>query len=226
MLLRVHIRFQQDRARSMELVPVGWQLSRRQRQRVRGKILHLHPGQHKKPRIAHHQLQMGVVGLVLPADPLVPAGQPPRGGVEQQAAEQALAAVAQEVGHIAAERLAVAERVVALDPLLPLGESRPVRHGVQPQRPQAGQIGGDRRLGSGAVRESDRPVRAPRAGLAGRQRDDAMRVARGSAWRGARGWCPSRPSSASARRRSWRVLCGSARSRPAPFPACRRSAGE
>ena len=175
MLLRVHIRFQQDRARSMELVPVGWQLSRRQRQRVRGKILHLHPGQHKKPRIAHHQLQMGVVGLVLPADPLVPAGQPPRGGVEQQAAEQALAAVAQEVGHIAAQRLAVAERVVALDPLLPLGESRPVRHGVQPQRPQAGEIGGDWRLGGRAVRESDRPVRAARAGLLGRQRDDAMR---------------------------------------------------
>ena len=63
MLLRIHIRFQQHRARSMELVPVGWQLSRCQRQRVRGKILHLHPGQQKKPRIPHHQLQMGVVGL-------------------------------------------------------------------------------------------------------------------------------------------------------------------
>ena len=56
-------------------------------------------------------------------------------------------AVAQEVGHVAAERLAVAERVVARDPLLPRGETRPVRDGVQPQRSQAGEIGGDRRLG-------------------------------------------------------------------------------
>ena len=111
------------------------------------------------PRVAHHQLQMGVVGLVLPADPLVPAGQPARGGVEQQAAEQALAAVAQEVGHVAAERLAVAQRVVALDPLLPRGESRPVRDGVQPQRSQAGEIGGE--IGGwGAVRSVSATARS------------------------------------------------------------------
>ena len=45
MLLRIHIRFQQERAAAMELVPVGRQLARRQRQRVRGKVFHLHPGQ-------------------------------------------------------------------------------------------------------------------------------------------------------------------------------------
>ena len=174
MLLRIHIRFQQDRAAAMELVPVGRQLARRQRQRVRGKVFHLHPGQQKKARVAHHQLQMGVVGLVLPADPLVPAGQPARGGVEQQAAEQALAAVAQEVGHVAAERLAVAQRVVARDPLLPRGETRPVRDGVQPQRSQAGEIGGERRLGGRALREHDRPVRAAGPGPLGRQRDNAV----------------------------------------------------
>ena len=176
MLLRIHIRFQQERAAAMELVPVG--------------------------------------------------RQPARGGVEQQAAEQALAAVAQEVGHVAAERLAVAQRVVALDPLLPRGESRPVRDGVQPQRSQAGEIGGARRLGGRALRERDRPGPGRGAGAAwpAARQCRARRVARASAWPGARGWHPSRPASASARRRSGRVRCGSARSKPAPFPARRRSA--
>ena len=227
MLLRIHIRFQQDRAAAMELVPVGWQLARRQRQRVRGKVFHLHPGQQKKARVAHHQLQMGVVRLVLPADPLVPAGQLARGGVEQQAAEQALAAVAQEVGHVAAERLAVAQRVVARDPLLPRGETRPVRDGVQPQRSQAGEIGGDRRLGGRTLRERDRPVGAagPGTRLAG---SETMPCAAScSSKRVAR-----RTRLASRAGLPVQVLAdgqgefgaGLARSKPAPFPARRRSA--
>ena len=48
------------------------------------------------------------------------------------------------------------------------------RDGVQPQRSQAGEIGGDRRLGGRALREHDRPVRAAGPGPLGRQRDNAV----------------------------------------------------
>ena len=60
-------------------------------------------------------MQVLAVRPALPADALVPAGQIAGREVEQQAAQQTPLAVAQEVAQVRAQRLAVAEVVVALD---------------------------------------------------------------------------------------------------------------
>ena len=78
-------------------------------------------------------MQVLAVRPALPADALVPAGQSARREVEQQAAQQTPLAVAQEVAQqVRAQRLAVAEVVVALDPLVPLRHRGRLADRLQP----------------------------------------------------------------------------------------------
>ena len=170
--LRVHIRFDQSRPVAMLALPVPGQLPQRQPQRMRGQILYLHPGEQQESRVPHHQPQVLAVRLALPADAPVPAGQVAGREVEQQAAQQAPLAVAQEIAQVRAEWLAVAEVVVALDPLVPLRDRFRVLGQFQPQRPQRSQRLRNRRLGIRAGRSPDGPLRAAPAVPLGWQGED------------------------------------------------------
>ena len=170
--LRVHIRFDQRRPVAMLALPVPGQLPQRQPQRMRGQILYLHPGEQQESRVPHHQPQVLAVRLALPADAPVPAGQVAGREVEQQAAQQAPLAVAQEIAQVRAEWLAVAEVVVALDPLVPLRDRFRALGQFQPQRPQRSQRLRNRRLGVRAGRSPDGPLRAAPAVPLGWQGED------------------------------------------------------
>ena len=105
---------------------------------MRGKARRADPRQHKKPRLAHDEAQMGEVLEPLQADPPSGLVQAAGGEVEQQAAERALVAVAQEVAQIGSQRLAVAERMVALDPLVGFFDALRLVDGFQPPGRQVG----------------------------------------------------------------------------------------
>ena len=116
---------------------------------------------------------MGAVLEPLPADPAVATGQAAGGEVEQQAAEQALVAVAQAVAQIGSQRLAVAEWMVALDPLVEFLDALRLADEFQPQGRQVGQRGADGRPGGGARPVPDRFLQAASGTALGGQGEDA-----------------------------------------------------
>ena len=107
--LRIDIRLDQNRARSIALLPVPRQLAQSQRERLRRQTLHPHPGKHQEARLAHHQVQVLLVLALGPADPGVATGQRAGRLAEQQAAQPTSLAVEQEVPQMGTHGLAVAE---------------------------------------------------------------------------------------------------------------------
>ena len=172
MELRVDIGLAQNRSRTVRPLPVVRQLAGRQPQRVAGQMLHRDPREQKISCIPHHQMQVLAVGLPLPADPLVAAAELDRREVEQQAAQRAAVTVAQEVAQVLAERLAVAERVVACDEFVPLRDRLRAARDLQPQRGERGQGHLDGGPGSGPRARHERLLPAPSGALLGRQGQD------------------------------------------------------
>ena len=170
---------------------------------------------------------MGAVLEPLPADPAVAAGQAAGGEVEQQAAEQALVAVAQEVAQMGAERLAVPQRMVALDPLVELRDALRLADELQPQGRQVGQRCADGRSGGGARPGPDRFLRAASGAALGGQGEDAEPLELGEQALGGGQAVVGPWVSASPDARRWcaRARRGSARGRGGRFPECSRSAG-
>ena len=158
----------------MPALPVPRQLPRRQPQHVRGQVLDLHPFQQQVARVAHHQLQALAEVLPFPADEAVAARQPPRREVEQQAAQQAPLPVPHPVAQMRAQRLAIAQRMIALHPLVPQRHLLALGHRLQPHRGQRGQRLPHGRLGRAASVEMQRLLRPPSAALPGRQLYDAQ----------------------------------------------------
>ena len=102
-------------------------------------------------------------------------GRGTRGGppeVKQQAAQRTLVAVQQEVAQVLADRVAVAERVVAFDEFVPQCDRLGSAHDLQPQRGQRGQGLRNGGLRSGARARAQRRLGPPSGMLLGRQSQD------------------------------------------------------
>ena len=121
----------------------------------------------------HEAVQAAAVGLVLPADPVVAHRQVQGREVVQQAAQQAPVAVLEEVAQVGAEGLAVAQRLVALDPFVPGRGLLAALDEPQPQRQEASQGAFDRWLGRAARPRLEGPLAAATGTLAGGQGQDA-----------------------------------------------------
>ena len=172
--LRIDERLQQDRPPRVAPLPVGGQLPRRQRQRLRRQEADAHPGEQQKAGLGEDEVQMLLVGALRPVHPGVAAEQRAGRLAEQQAAQPAPVAVEQEVAQMRAQRLFIAEVVVALDKLIP--QAGVLRRGqLQAQRQQVPQPVFNQRLGSGARGQGDRLARpGPHlVGVLGGQRQDA-----------------------------------------------------
>ena len=173
--LRVYERFEQHGSRAVALLPVRGQLPGRHRERLRRQAVHAHPGENQEPRLADHQVEMLLVRALGPADPGIAAGQRAAGLAEQQAAQPAPVPVEQVIAQVRAERLAVAEVVVALDEFIPEPRLRGLLDHLQAQRLQVPQAGFDHGLGIAAAGRGRRlaRTRAHVLGPLGRQRQDA-----------------------------------------------------
>ncbi len=149
-LVRVDIGLAQNRSRTVRPLPVVRQLADRQPQRVARQMRHRDPRKQWIAGIAHHQMQILATVLWLPAKPLVAAREADRREVKQQAAQRTLVAVQQEVAQVLADWVAVAERVVAFDEFVPLGDRLGSARELQPQRVSAAK--GPAMAGCGAER--------------------------------------------------------------------------
>ena len=172
MLPRVHVGLGQHRPAAVPPLPVLRQLPQRQPQGLRRQALHLDPREQHEASVAHHQVEMPVVPADRPADPLVAAAHVAGGEVEQQAAQLALLAIEQEVAQMRAQRLPIAQRVVALHPFVPLRDRLRLGHRLQLQGRQAGQRPVDQRPRRGAAGQLDRLLPAAPAMPLGRQAQD------------------------------------------------------
>ena len=126
---------QQYRTVAGQPLPVARQVPRRRPLGVRAQTPHTHPPRQEIARVPHHKPQLPAIGPRPPADPAVPAREPPGCEVEQQASRRASAPLAQQMPHMASHRLWVAERMLALPPFVPLPDRLPTPHHLQLQRP-------------------------------------------------------------------------------------------
>ena len=173
MLARIDKRLHEDRPVAVQSLPVPRQLARRQPQHLRSQVADLHPGKQQVPAIADHQIQALAEGLPIPADPAVAAGQRLGREVKQQAAQRAAPPVQHVVAQMRSDRLAVAQRMVALHPVVPQLRLPRRGHRLQLQGLEGGQRLQDRCLRGGATVQLQRPLRPPTAAPLGRQLQDA-----------------------------------------------------
>ena len=112
-------RFAQDRADAIALVPVGQELALEAGEQMRDQARQADPGQDKLASVIYDQGQVALSGGGVPAGETVARVGFPGGGAEAEQSQQEAVGGVDEVAQMRAQRLAIAQVVVALDELVP-----------------------------------------------------------------------------------------------------------
>ena len=171
----------EDRPVPVDALPVVREPPRRHGQRRGGQVLRPHPWKHQKAGVDHHQAPPAVACPVRPSDPAVPAREPLRHRIEQQAPQPAPLPVGDEAADMRPEGAPVAEVVVAVGESVPQLPPPGVGDGLDAKRTQAGQRRRDLRLrvrGGGPGRRVDGLHVADAVLPLRRQRQDAVALQR------------------------------------------------
>ena len=101
----------QPRRDAVALPPVGRDAARQKAQRVRGQVLHHHPGHDQEAAVADDALQLLAALAVAPAQPRVTRRKPPRRRAHRQPADHAQPAADDQIAKLRPAQRAAAQRM-------------------------------------------------------------------------------------------------------------------